>query len=45
MKNILYLSSPEFRILQSPENGENKNPEFGLKIKVRKWDIKQRIAK
>lgn len=45
MKNILYLSSPEFSILLSPENGENKSPEFGMKSKARKWEIAERIAK
>lgn len=45
MKNILYLSSPEFSILQSAENGENKRLEFGMKSKPRKWEIAESVAK
>lgn len=44
MKYKLYIS-PEFSILQSPENGENKSLEFGMKSKPRKWEISESIAK
>ena len=45
MKNILYLSSPEFSIFLSPENGEIKSLEFGQKSKARKWETAENVAK